>query len=143
MTWHHLIVALGRLSADHADHPNQRKFLAEEDSVAALKSPLPPFVGAYEQVDPNMLPITTRVVRFEGQIDHIFVSTAAHVAAVLAPPYVNDKMVAKGASFPVMPQQTAGWHLYVINPPLSQFCVMPNAIWPSDHLAIGVRLLLK
>jgi CCR4-NOT transcription complex subunit 6 len=75
--------------------------------------------------------LTTRRPTFEATLDYVFVSPSAwRVRAVMVDPWWGDG--ARAAGHPCPPA-----------PPPDDFPPMPNADWPSDHLAVGADLELR
>jgi CCR4-NOT transcription complex subunit 6 len=101
----------GTLPATHHEHPARRGVKA----FPTLRSALDPLSSVYTQVLGGEPPITTKTTTFEGNIDQIYVNSKAKVTGVLEMPYVGEEGAAK-------------------------FPAIPNAIWPSDHIALGVEI---
>jgi hypothetical protein len=73
-------------------------------------------------------PLTTRTSTFDGTLDYLFLSAGDwEVAAVLSMPY------AAGGGAAARPPSSV---------PPDAFPAAPNAVWPSDHLAVGAELVL-
>ncbi|GBF89682.1 hypothetical protein Rsub_02852 [Raphidocelis subcapitata] len=75
-------------------------------------------------------PLTTRTATFDGTLDYLFLSAGDwEVAAVLSMPYAAGGGPGGGARPPS-------------SVPVGAFGAAPNAVWPSDHLAVGAELVL-
>jgi endonuclease/exonuclease/phosphatase family metal-dependent hydrolase len=80
--------------------------------------------------------LTTRRSGFEATLDYIFVSGGGdwRVRAVLADPWWGGEGEGESASSLPGPPPPP--------PPIEEFGTLPNAVWPSDHLAVGADLEL-
>lgn len=78
-----------------------------------LRSALPPLESVYTKATGAEPPITTKTTTFSGNIDQIF-SSNVKVLGVLTMPYDDP----------------------------ANFGAIPDKVWPSDHLALGVDIEL-
>jgi mRNA deadenylase 3'-5' endonuclease subunit Ccr4 len=111
------------VSVDHPHHPftwRNKRFLS--DRIGSLKQPYS-FNSLYE-IDKfsKLAPaFSTKTQHFEGRLDHIWCSSNIGVHMVLKPPVTISDDEEKRTTFPVM----------------------PNKVFPSDHLPIGAVVTLQ
>lgn len=124
------LLATGRVDTDHPEHPDAFGKAPTDPAQPAPKKAkrAPPQVGpllhdlrlrdAYAgALAPGPLPLSTHADDFAGNLDYIWTGGGgAHVRKVLTMPYD------------------------VAHP--DAFGKIPDATWPSDHLALGVELQL-
>jgi len=123
------LLTQGKLHATHPHHPAMRKHNAQHASklrnVSFNTSGMRLCSASVEAwgAEPSF---TNRTSGFSGCLDYVFISEHWKVSAALDMPYAWD---------PQYPERS-------LNSVDRVFEVLPSERWPSDHLAVGVKLRL-
>lgn len=113
----------GMIDKSHHEHPatrhNFQEMASQQFTTAGLQLHSA-YAAGNEEKEP---PLTTQTAWFKGCLDYIWMSLGHwHVTHVLDMPYKT----VEGRE-----------------PQAEGFCAIPDAEFPSDHLAMGCRLVLK
>ena len=111
------LLSSGSLTERHPEHPNNF-FVSHHFKLGSLQvmEGLQDVYRAQEMVDRTAgLPFTTKTNEFLGVIDYIWCNAAVRIYQVLDYPSLKEE----------------------------EFPPIPNSMWPSDHLALGVTIGLS
>lgn len=133
------LLTSGSIETSHQDHPSVRrpseaKMLRNVHLHAAGLQ----FMSASVAAVGREPPFTNRTPTFTGCLDYIFFTPELfEVSAVLEMPYKWRTRAEGGITDEerMAPDAAAG-----VRYPCEVFPVLPDEIWPSDHLAVGARL---
>ena len=122
------LITQGAVPRTHPDHPHARRGV---HSFGLIQSGLT-FRSAYRSAVGQDPIFTTKTADFEGTVDYLFVSSVVEASGSLCSP--AHWLCAQIAGCMSMPYSDADQ--------AAQFDLIPNADWPSDHLALVSDLLV-
>lgn len=132
----------GKLEQSHKEHPHK---VGAANMPADLHSPLTPLVSAYSTMDGGEPEITSRDAHFASCLDFVWLGSTQGAADAsianesIGEPEAKLQKVESVAGLAVQaPVATQLLEIPYARGEGAQFPAMPNAEWPSDHLALGV-----